>query len=261
VPFAWSTEPTTAVLAASRSIPLETTLDRWNLPALHLWWHFEEPLPWHPSEPSCPAPIKALSLGWIDNMFGVSTWIVDAGLLQPSQSQWWRRGETMQAMLERIEREHWSLYGPVGAYRHEPHATRALFMNITEGLSRFILAALSWLEQRVIVEGAGPIERHARRSFERETGQRVSDVKVVQLRKSEHHGTPDGASSYRPNDEGTASIEPKQWSHRWLVDGHWRLQPCGPQHKDRRLTWINPFVKGPDDKPFKAKQTIYEVRR
>jgi len=54
----------------------------------------------------------------------------------------------------------------------------------------------------------------------------------------------------------SSSIE---WSHRWMVRGHWRLQPYGPQRSKRRLQWIDPFVKGPEDKPLDVRPTIWKT--
>jgi len=34
--------------------------------------------------------------------------------------------------------------------------------------------------------------------------------------------------------------------YKVLVRGHWRNQACGPKFADRRLTWIEPYVKGKD---------------
>jgi hypothetical protein len=40
-----------------------------------------------------------------------------------------------------------------------------------------------------------------------------------------------------------------EWSHRWLVRGHWRNQWYSTL-KEHRLIYINPHIKGPDDKPL-----------
>lgn len=37
---------------------------------------------------------------------------------------------------------------------------------------------------------------------------------------------------------------------QFLVRGHWRNQACGPQMLERRLTWIEPYWKGPNDAPI-----------
>lgn len=84
-------------------------------------------------------------------------------------------------------------------------------------------------------------------SFDRSTVRRAkrvgikddsAGVQVIRLRR------PSGS-----HDHGDG--EPTRYSHRWIVDGHWRRQPCGVGKKDRRLIYIAPHVKGPDDKPLK----------
>jgi hypothetical protein len=47
-----------------------------------------------------------------------------------------------------------------------------------------------------------------------------------------------------------------EWSHRWLVSGHWRNQPCGTGREDRRPTWIPGHIKGPEDKPLIVKDRV-----
>jgi hypothetical protein len=51
------------------------------------------------------------------------------------------------------------------------------------------------------------------------------------------------------------------WSHRWWVSGHWRRQPCGPGRRERRLTYIAPHIKGPEDKPLDVRPTVNVWRR
>lgn len=41
------------------------------------------------------------------------------------------------------------------------------------------------------------------------------------------------------------------YSHRFLVSGHWRNQ-WFPSTNTHRQVWISPYVKGPDDKPLKT---------
>ena len=42
------------------------------------------------------------------------------------------------------------------------------------------------------------------------------------------------------------------WQSRWIVSGHWRQQPWGPERKRIRPVWIAPYLKGPEDKPLVA---------
>jgi hypothetical protein len=51
-----------------------------------------------------------------------------------------------------------------------------------------------------------------------------------------------------------------QWSHRWLVQGHWRNQWYSSEKVHRQI-WIAPFIKGPDDKPLIFKRRAFELVR
>lgn len=46
------------------------------------------------------------------------------------------------------------------------------------------------------------------------------------------------------------SGEGKPLGHRVLVRGHWRHQAYGPAHQLRKLIWIMPHLKGPDNMPI-----------
>lgn len=58
-------------------------------------------------------------------------------------------------------------------------------------------------------------------------------------------------------DEGQGDIE---YSHRWLVQGHWRNQwyPSEQRHVPK---FIATYVKGPEDKPLVIKDRIFRVSR
>lgn len=51
------------------------------------------------------------------------------------------------------------------------------------------------------------------------------------------------------------------WTHQWVVSGHWRWQPCGPGRSERRLTWIAPYVKGPDGAPLLQVEQVAKLVR
>lgn len=59
----------------------------------------------------------------------------------------------------------------------------------------------------------------------------------------------------RPRREPGDDHEPRtvDWSHRWLVGGHWRNQ-WYPSLSLHRQVWISPYVKGPEDKPLEPKR-------
>ena len=75
---------------------------------------------------------------------------------------------------------------------------------------------------------------------------RWNEVRVVELRRMRHE---------RPQGE-PGSVN---WTHRWIVKGHWRWQPYG-DGTVRRI-WIDPYVKGPEDLPFVATKKVYRLAR
>jgi hypothetical protein len=36
-----------------------------------------------------------------------------------------------------------------------------------------------------------------------------------------------------------------------LVAGHWKKQPCGERRKERKLIWVSPYWRGPEDGPLR----------
>ena len=73
----------------------------------------------------------------------------------------------------------------------------------------------------------------------------ASDLRIIRLRPV--HRT-DSAPA-----DGQAH---REWSHRWIVNGHWRWAAVGKGRAERRLTYVRPHVKGPDDKPLVVKQEV-----
>jgi hypothetical protein len=64
-------------------------------------------------------------------------------------------------------------------------------------------------------------------------------IQIVYLRRREQHPTlQDGSSN------------PVDWSCQWLVQGHWRNQ-YHPSDQSHKPAFIQSYVKGPEDKPFK----------
>jgi hypothetical protein len=52
-----------------------------------------------------------------------------------------------------------------------------------------------------------------------------------------------------------------EWTHQWLVSGHWRNQPYRALNTTKQI-WINPYVKGPDDLPLAVPTTkVYTLVR
>ncbi len=107
------------------------------------------------------------------------------------------------------------------------------------------MAALCFIRQRVLSTTRERADRAARRRLNRPD----RDIQVVYLRRA--HATP-GETQFS---------DAVAWSCRWWVAGHWRQQPCGEARIERRPTWINPYVKGPEDKPMSTKKRLFAVVR
>jgi hypothetical protein len=99
-----------------------------------------------------------------------------------------------------------------------------------------------------------------------------TEVNVVILRRARHVG---------PEPEESVRVD---WSWRWVVQGHWRhltnpkavpgttvhraVAIDGPKMGDKicavcggELTWVRPYIKGPDGKPIKVSNTIMKLAR
>lgn len=101
------------------------------------------------------------------------------------------------------------------------------------------------LRQRVADTETVMPDRATRRRAQRE-GKEPPPVRVISIRGVEHGGTAgDGQREYR---------------HRWMVRGHWRMQPCGPGRALRRPTWVVPHIAGPDGAPLLGGEKVYSVR-
>jgi hypothetical protein len=112
-----------------------------------------------------------------------------------------------------------------------------------------------WLlmSQTIVEQSKEKGDRAQRRRLERENC--PTEVVVIQFRKRKYY-----------NERGEETEESKKidWSHRWLVGGHWRWQPYkDPVSKGeiKKRIWINPYVKGPEDKPLVMKDKVYVLAR
>lgn len=117
---------------------------------------------------------------------------------------------------------------------------------------RFFAAFLTLQSQRLAHVERQQAARASRRRLERSgTLDASKEIRVVTLRR------------YREaSDEERAEIDHQgiEWSHRWMVSGHWRNQWV-PSMNDHRLTWIDPYVKGPEDRPLLLRDTVFKLTR
>lgn len=102
-------------------------------------------------------------------------------------------------------------------------------------------------QQQIAMPG---LERVARPTWRRASNWRqIKEVVVLKLRKARPH----------EYEGGEREVE---WSHRWMVSGHWRSQPYKISGETvYRQIWIAPYVKGPDGKPLVLKRHAVEFVR
>ena len=108
---------------------------------------------------------------------------------------------------------------------------------IDPGAWRSIGALFTFLAQRLTVHERVRAPRSLRRGWTR-TRQPEREIVVYRLRRLK---TIPGAEQ----DE-----QLRQWYHRWLVSGHWRMALVGPGRSLLRPVWVSPHVKGPDGAPM-----------
>jgi hypothetical protein len=124
-----------------------------------------------------------------------------------------------------------------------------------EAILRFFVAGSLWIQQTILVQSKGHIERHERKRMEKAKAftHPLSDVQIIQLRRRE------SVAPVKSGDSKTVN-----WSCQWVVGGalgFWRNQ-WYPSKGRYETKWIAPFIKGPADKPLKIPQhRVYAVNR
>jgi hypothetical protein len=120
---------------------------------------------------------------------------------------------------------------PTGETAHSHNAVHAIFQ-----------VASRLITQRVMSQTTQGVDRHTRKRAMR-ADIPFTEVNVVDL--------PRRVSSSNPQGTGV------EYTHRWMVAGHWRNQwyPSLGTHRQR---WIHGYVKGPDDKPLVVKQRVFQ---
>jgi hypothetical protein len=115
---------------------------------------------------------------------------------------------------------------------------------------RTILATLKtvWLLMRQpLAEISDAVyDRAARRRIKRQ-GKTPPPIRVIGLRHPP--STADGEASTG-----------REWHHRWIVRGHWRMAAVGEGRQQRRPVWVSPHVKGPADAPLIGGEKVYVVK-
>lgn len=130
----------------------------------------------------------------------------------------------------------WSPEGDI-ELRFDPNAAEEV-----GALFRTILATWMLMSQTLTTSERTYADRSEQRRCQR--AGIPSDISVVKLRRRA------AESDHEP------LHQPVDWSHRWIVSGHWANLAVGRGRSERRLTWISPHVKGPEDKPLVVKDRV-----
>lgn len=114
---------------------------------------------------------------------------------------------------------------------------------------RLLLALWSLMESPGVTDVVEePMNRATQRRLQRED-MPIDAVRVIYLRGS------------RAQTAEAHSAEASQYHHQWIVSGHWRSQPYGPQRSLRRQVWISPYIKGPTDAPLLTGEKVMALVR
>lgn len=112
---------------------------------------------------------------------------------------------------------------------------------------RFCQALWALMAEPYVSVGAEHTDRARSRRAQRAGLDGAGEIRVVTLRRPRH-------------EQPSESEQAVEWSHRWIVSGHWPHQ-WYPSQQQHRLRYILPHVKGPDDKPLAVKETVFALRR
>ncbi|HYQ84111.1 MAG TPA: hypothetical protein VEP28_08935 [Rubrobacter sp.] len=117
----------------------------------------------------------------------------------------------------------------------DPEATWLTFVRVFNRL----------MQERIVLKTRMRPHRAIRRAASRLGLEEVKDIVVCELRRARPRGY-----------EWPETEQEVHYSHRFLVQGHWRNQwyPSEGRHKQK---WISPYIKGPEDKPFVDKQRVW----
>lgn len=112
-------------------------------------------------------------------------------------------------------------------------------------IRQWVLAATALLKQRILVAESQLATRGERKRLDRQG--LPTSVMTITLRETEQQST--------STHQGVID-----WSHRWIVRGHWRQQWYASQ-EEHRIVWIPAYIKGPADRPLVVRPAVYAVTR
>lgn len=271
-------EMTDVLLVAAKQIP-EFRIDPWDIPAQYGLAYFEKPLPiydwavrdlipelsdYDPHKD--PYPLLRAAQWWAPE--GEDVAMVFYGQLSDNIDFYkWTiaavdaKANDLEGTIERIEGAEPIIRRLVPRWASIDMSKIALGKETTitseqgrEKNLHFLALVSLWMmiTQESVTEAVEDEPRASRKRNKREGITKSEEkIRVVYLPGMRYsHG-----GKRHTDEEATESY----LHSRFLVSGHWRRQwyPSLQTHKPK---WINPYVKGPEDAPFVAKETVNVVR-
>jgi len=286
LPFYIDPRMNTLVTAAAESLPVDTVLRPENLPATHGFLLIPDGI----SEIDLRGQLMVHNaIAWFQRAGGVDVWFLsnknDERDMLNTKHRWLFGEEAvrdfptiMPAVYGRIEFGEGVPFSVGGTKVLPPEVTAHLQVikgpdnhyawawpegyDLNEWMAESIQVvpnpSMLWLlsvwllmQQTIVDIRTESVDRPLRRQAEKRK-MKQSEVSVIALRKRKQQVA-----------EGESQIE---WSHRWMVRGHWRQQWVGPRNgtpEERYQTpiWIHPFLKGPEDAPLLVRDHVYSLER
>lgn len=249
--YAWTLNTRSAVSMACASLPMDSVMSRDLLPSSKGWWWLG----------AAPGTDEQFALLFADEGTAVyfKMFVCNERRPTPVGMYSWSIGfgETLNEFLGRL-REYYLFNLPKPTESLHGGGDAPLLADVIDASIKCIfddyalfLAGCAWMKQEIVATGDSQIPKPSRSALARKykTSVDASKIKIVELRRR----------SVEPwRHDGTETH--KEWAWRWVVNGHWRNQPY--KDNQRKLIYILPYVKGPDDKPLKAPSTtVFSVSR
>lgn len=116
------------------------------------------------------------------------------------------------------------------------------------GMVALLVATWSLMSNPTVAESRQWREARSKQAAKRRPPALVTTIALRQMR---HVTDPDSESDSR------------SWSyqHRFVVRGHWKQQPYGPDRALRRTTWVASYIKGPEGAPLMPREHVHVWRR
>ena len=116
-----------------------------------------------------------------------------------------------------------------------------------DNLSKWLLTTWRLMQQTIV----DVTEEEPNRQFKRQMMRKNRPEQKVSVIALRHQ---------KKASEGVGDIE---WTHRWLVRGHWRNQPYKGENGETeyRYIWIHPHIKGPEDAPLLIREHVNALLR